>query len=259
MEFNSTWITTKDFENLKPIDIFHKQVNNKKLEETAFYNYHAHFIKEFYVDETGNYEIKISADDFYKLYINGEFVCQGVAPAYFDSYNYNETDISKFLNKGKNTVAVHVFYQGLINRATNSGDNRMGLIADIFCDGKFVFGTDESWKCERTTEYSGDTTPYLTQFREDIDFRKKNASWKMDTDSGNYENARIFRFADWKFKENPVPTVDVYKALPKETVKKDDNIYFYDFGNEITGQADYHIGENISRWVEQAVLWMKTL
>ncbi|MBE7011804.1 MAG: alpha-L-rhamnosidase [Ruminococcaceae bacterium] len=237
MEFNSTWITTKDFENLKPIDIFHKQVNNKKLEETAFYNYHAHFIKEFYVDETGNYEIKISADDFYKLYINGEFVCQGVAPAYFDSYNYNETDISKFLNKGKNTVAVHVFYQGLINRATNSGDNRMGLIADIFCDGKFVFGTDESWKCERTTEYSGDTTPYLTQFREDIDFRKKNASWKMDTDSGNYENARIFRFADWKFKENPVPTVDVYKALPKETVKKDDNIYFYDFGNEITGQV----------------------
>ena len=33
----------------------------------------------------------------------------------------------------------------------------------------------------------------------------------------------------------------------------------FGLGNEITGQADYHIGENISRWVEQAVLWMKTL
>ncbi len=237
MEFNSKWITTKDFENLKPIDIFHKQGSNKKIEETSFYNYHAHFIKEFCVDETENYEIKISADDFYKLYINGEFVCQGVAPAYFDSYNYNKVDISKFLNKGKNIIAVHIYYQGLINRVTNSGDNRMGLIADVFCDGKLVFGTDESWLCETATEFSGDTTPYLTQFREDIDFRKKNEKWKSDVNSGNYENAIIVKFGDWKFKENPVPTVEVYKVKPKEIVKLSDNIYFYDFGNEITGQV----------------------
>ncbi len=33
----------------------------------------------------------------------------------------------------------------------------------------------------------------------------------------------------------------------------------FGLGNEITGQVQEFIGENISRWVEQAVLWMKTL
>ena len=33
----------------------------------------------------------------------------------------------------------------------------------------------------------------------------------------------------------------------------------FGLGNEITSETDYHIGENISRWVEQSVLWMKSL
>ena len=136
MNFVSKWITTEDFENIKAIDVFHKQFVPKEIEETAFMNYHSHFIKEFYVDKTGNYEMRISADDYYKLYINGEFVCQGPAPAYFDAYNYNQINISRFLNKGKNIIAVQVYYQGLINRVWNSGINvkmKMYKIADSKC------------------------------------------------------------------------------------------------------------------------------
>ncbi|MEE1050376.1 MAG: family 78 glycoside hydrolase catalytic domain, partial [Clostridia bacterium] len=236
MKFKSSWITTKDFENLKPINVFYKQYVDRDMKETSFENYHVHFVKEFDVDKIGDYEIMISADDYYKLYINGEFVCQGPAPGYFDSYNYNRVDISKFLKAGKNIIAVHVFYQGLINRVWNSGDDRMGLIADIFRGGEFVFGTDETWFYELATEYSGDTTPYFTQFREDIDFRKKNASWKTDVNSGNYKNAEISKFGDWKFKENPVPTVVGYVVKPIKVEKRNGNTYFYDFGNEITGQ-----------------------
>lgn len=237
MEFKSMWITTKDFGNLKPIDVFHKQFTYKEIEETRFKNYHAHFIREFFIDEIGDYEISISADDYYKLYVNGRFVCQGPAPAYYDSYNYNKISISSFLKTGRNVIAVHVFYQGLINRVWNSGDNRMGLIADVMRGGEYVFGTDEKWLCERATECSGDTTPYFTQFREDIDFRKKNANWKEDIKSGAYEKVCIAKFADWQFADKPVPTVEVYEVEPREVIKKGENTYFYDFGQEIAGQV----------------------
>ena len=235
MGFVSGWITTQDFERIKAIDVFHKQFAPNKTEATAFENYHSHFIKEFFVEKTEDYMIRISADDYYKLYINGDFVCQGPAPSYFDIYNYNEVNISNYLKKGKNTLAVHVYYQGLINRVWNSGDNRMGLIADILCDGEYVFGTDESWLCERAYEYSGDTTVYATQFREDIDFRIKNANWKTDTESGRYANAKYAKYADWRFKGIPSPTVDTYKVKPQNISKLSETSYLIDFGQEITG------------------------
>ena len=236
MKFVSDWITTDEFEKIKAIDVFHKQFEPKEIAETEFKNYHSHFIKELNIEKNGNYEMKISADDYYKLYINGEFVCQGPAPAYFDTYNYNLINISNFLNEGKNIIAVHIYYQGEINRAWNSGDNRIGLIADILCDGKFVCGTDESWLCERAYEYSGDTTYYYcTQFREDIDFNKKNPRWKTDIKSGEYKNARYVKYADWRFKDKPVPTVDAYKVKPEKIFKYDETTYVMDFGCEITG------------------------
>lgn len=235
MNFVSEWITTKDFENLKATDVFHKQFVPKEIKASAFTNYHSHFIKELNVDKIGNYEMRISADDYYKLYINGEFVCQGPAQAYFDSYNYNQIDISDYLHRGKNTIAVHVYYQGLINRAWDSGDNRMGLIADILCGGEYVCGTDESWLCERAEEYSGDTTVLRTQFREDMDFDKKNPKWKTNAESGKYENAKYVKDADWRFKDAPVLTVETYKAKPESILKLDKTTYLMDFGGEITG------------------------
>lgn len=73
--------------------------------------------------------IYISADDYYKLYINGKFVASGPAPSYYNSYNYNKIDVSDFLINGENTIAVHTYYQGLINRVWVSGDNCHGLIS----------------------------------------------------------------------------------------------------------------------------------
>ena len=37
---------------------------------------------------------------------------------------------------GENTIAVHTYYQGLINRVWISGDGRHGLLLDLVVDGK---------------------------------------------------------------------------------------------------------------------------
>ena len=78
----------------------------------------------------------ISADDYYKLYINGHFVTQGPTPSYHWQYNYNAIDVTAYLKPGRNVIAVHTLYQGLINRTWQSGDQRHGLIMDLEVDGE---------------------------------------------------------------------------------------------------------------------------
>ena len=91
--------------------------------------------------------MRISADDYYKLYINGNFVAEGPAPGYPNAYFYNEIDVSAFLKSGENTIAVHTFYQGLINRGWVSGDLRQMLWCELWLDSALALESDESWKC----------------------------------------------------------------------------------------------------------------
>lgn len=236
MIFNSCWITTADFENLKPINMFHKENDEKKLAESSFKNYHIHFRKKFYLEKTENVFINISADDYYKLYINGAFAGQGPAPAYPECYNYNKIDISPYLKKGENVIAVHVLYQGLMNRVWFSSDNRQGMIADVYQNSEFLFGTDESWLYSKAREFSGDATGYETQFLENIDFNLEEKGWtELNFDDSGYKKACVKKDADYCFKNEPAVNIDVYKKLPEKIIKLDKGKYFIDFGEEITG------------------------
>ena len=73
----------------------------------------------------------VDGNGVYKLYVNGKFAGQGPAPAYHFRYNYNVIDLTPFLQKGENVIAVHTLYQGLINRVWQSGDGRHGLLLEL--------------------------------------------------------------------------------------------------------------------------------
>lgn len=230
------WITTKDFEDLTPIDVFHKEYGEKQGEVSAYTNVHTHFIRDFIADGTKAYEIKISADDYYKLYVNGKFVCQGPAPAYVSAYKYNCADITPYITSGKNRIAVHVYYQGEINRVWNSGDNRMGLWAQVYESGKLAFETDERWQYKTAEEFSGETTGYKTQYLENIDFRKKDTTWKTAGVTDGFTNAACVKYPDWHLSENPTTPLQVYTVKPAKITKVGNTAYLLDFGTEITGQ-----------------------
>ena len=95
--FNGKWITNKDFFDLKPVNVFHKA--EEPFEYTPreeIQNKHILFRSEFNLEEIKDTKIYISADDYYKLYINGIFVAMGPCPGYNFEYYYNEIDISSF-------------------------------------------------------------------------------------------------------------------------------------------------------------------
>lgn len=234
------WITTKEFENLTPINVFHKEYGEKQSEESAFKNVHIHFVKDFKADGKMPYEIEISADDYYKLYVNGVFVCQGPAPAYPNVYKYNRTEITPYLIEGENRIAVHVYYQGEINRVWNSGDNRMGLWVKVYENKTLAFETDESWLYKYAEEFSGETTGYKTQYLENIDFSKKDVRWKNAGETDRFTNAIRVPNPDWRFADAPTTPLEVYAVKPDKITKLKDGAYLLDFGTEITGQLCFN-------------------
>lgn len=224
----TSWICTKEFVNLKPVNFFHKEHEIFDYEpDEKLANKHVLFRKKFNIDKRGKYTIDITADDYYKLYINGQFVGQGPAPCYHFSYYYNTYDISEFLNDGENVIYVHVYYQGLINRVWQSGDNRMGLMCKIYCDGNEFLKTDDTWAYAYDKRFETEKEPigYDTQFLEDIDMRKTTYDW---------ENAIVKIDDDHVLKKTFIPAVSVYEMKPENSQKTNDGFVF-DFGKEIVG------------------------
>ena len=119
-DFQGQWITSPEFENLPKTNVFHRQLDKnsaKKVKELAskIRNRHILFRKNFSLDKIPqNAKLFFSADDYAKIYINGNFVAMGVASGYHFNYFYHEVDVSRFLKRGKNTIAIHSYYQGYI-------------------------------------------------------------------------------------------------------------------------------------------------
>ena len=237
------WIVNPNFYGLTPINVFHKEhaAPLYKLEDHRddLKNRHTFFRKVFDVsDDVETAYIDISADDYYKLYINGIFIGQGPAPAYHFHYNYNRYDISEIVRKGKNVIAVHVYYQGLINRVWNSGDYRQGMIAEIFANGNMVEATDSTWKYQDIKAYgSGETTGYSTQFLENFDSELFPYGWEeMDFNDSQWGNVLENINDDHKLFLQETPPLQVYELRPAEIHELDCGHFLVDFGQEITGQ-----------------------
>lgn len=239
--FNPTWITNKEFCDLKPENVFHKAcVGSDYKPDESLSNKHILFRKKFSANKGGKFVIRITADDYYKLYINGRFVTQGPAPAYYFNYYYNTVDVTDFITDGENTVAVHTYYQGLINRVWVSGDRRHGLALDLKNDENTVIATDESWKCHEHTGFSAlGKFGYDTAFAECYDAGCAETGFeKCDFDDSYWENACINKYANYTLFPQPTKQLDIYDVKP-QTVTKTADGYIFDFGFEAVGYLKF--------------------
>ncbi len=239
--WKAKWIMDEWFYGLIPINVFHKQNDKAVLPEhrADLKNLHMLVRKNFNCNEaTKRAYLDITADDYYKLYINGRYVGQGPAPSYYFHYNYNRIDIAEFLKKGENTIAVHIYYQGLLNRVWNSADYRQGMVAELFVNDKLHLVSDSTWKYTHAKEFTGgDTVGYDTQFLENIDNRLKEVGWKeTGYDDSMWKPACVNICDDHKLILQSTPPLQVYEIAPVSIKNLSKGHYLIDFGHELAGQ-----------------------
>ncbi len=232
------FICHKDFENLKPIDVFHKELSPNQTEKHAesLYNRHTLFRKKVVLEKASKAILKITADDYFKLYINGVYVTQGPPPSYPDHYYFMEIDVTPFLKEGVNTFAVHNYYQGLINRVWVSGDLRSMFWCELYLDGKVALVSDESWLTATHTGYSScGIIGYETAFAERYDSSAKEVGFEKELfDDSQWQPASIYKQTDYILQKSPIQPLSVYLKKPIYTERKGE-VLFVDFGQEMVG------------------------
>jgi len=141
---------------------------------------------------------KIACDSKYWLWINDEMVIfegqlkRGPNPE--DTY-YDEVNLAKHLKKGKNTIAVLVWYWGKHGFSHNSS-SKAGLVFDAAIDGK-RFISDSLWKVKQHPAYGSTDKPHpnyrLAEANIKFDAQKDMAGWyKSDFDDSGWSNAAQF-------------------------------------------------------------------
>ncbi|MDO5338206.1 MAG: family 78 glycoside hydrolase catalytic domain [Eubacteriales bacterium] len=234
-KFTPIWYTIPLFLQSIPAVVYHKEQEQAQIHSMEIRNLHVLARTDYFAEQGCECKIRISADDYYKLYINGVFVAQGPSPGYPEHYFYNEINITDYLEDGRNVIAVHLYYQGLINRVWNSGDNRFGVGTQIKSLSKKDW-ENVHWRYCISDAYSGDIIGYDTQFLENFDSRLWEDDWNQkDFDDSAWEEMVPAPWADYHFEQEPVRTLQVYQKTPKEILQREDGAWFVDMGSEVTG------------------------
>ncbi|HTE26637.1 alpha-L-rhamnosidase-related protein [Flavitalea sp.] len=113
-----------------------------------------HFRKSFSLNtKPGQFIIHVTADNRYRLFVNGKSVCSG--PARGDLYNwYFETiDIAPFLQAGENLLAAVVWNMGT-DAPVAQISNQTGLVVQGNGPAEELVNTNNKWKVMQNPSYS---------------------------------------------------------------------------------------------------------
>jgi len=124
-----------------------------------------HFRKTVTLDaKPTKFVVHVSADNRYRLFVNGKAVCSG--PARGDLYNwYFETiDIAPYLQTGYNTIAALVWNMGVYAPVAQVS-NQTAFLLQGNGEAEKIINTGEGWKVFHNTSYSPCSTDNGSRMR----------------------------------------------------------------------------------------------
>lgn len=113
-----------------------------------------HFRKEFQISEKpAKFIIHVSADNRYKLFVNGKLLRAGQSRGDLHHWNFETLDIAPYLNSGSNTISSTVWNDGEFKGAAQI-TSRTGFILQGDALTEHIVNTNKSWKCTEDRSYS---------------------------------------------------------------------------------------------------------
>jgi alpha-L-rhamnosidase len=165
--------------------------------------------------------VNVSADNRYKLYVNGTLV--SVGPARGDTYywNYEKIDLALYLVGGKNTVSAVVWNEAEL-RPEAQISLRTGFILQGATTNEEALNTNNTWKCIRDKGYLpvtggiGYPTYYVAGPGELVDQKKTIKGWMASSfDDGAWPSAGIMEHGKPKGMADAFGWMLVPSSLPQ--------------------------------------------
>ena len=226
------WMTIRSWKNVRPADVFRREGEEGAVPGTGTpQNLHV-LVRGRVKLPKGECVLRLSADDYYHAWLDGERLGQGPAPASYGRCYYQEYAVEG----GRTvTVALHLYYQGLVNRVWNSGDGRFAVWAAFYKNGREVARCDGSWRYHICAAYSGAATGYDTQFLENFDSRRWPEGWERSHfDDTGWARLVPAGWADYQL--SPQPTANLWRGRVEAAERRSiPGGILLDFGRERVG------------------------
>lgn len=145
--------------------------------------------------------ISVTADSFYRLLVNGQWICDGPARGWPQHYYYDQIDITEHLTSGQNDIRIIACYYGVGH--FHGIPQQPGLLAQI--DLEYVDGaterivTDGSWNVAEAKAWYANTPKiscqmspaeyYGARYEDRLDF--ENAAIVCQVNEGPWQDLRV--------------------------------------------------------------------
>ena len=205
-------------------------------------------------DAPKSFIINITADNRYKLYVNGQLASLGPARGDVLNWNFETVDIAKYLNAGKNIVAVLVWNFAEHKPVAQMSQNKTGLLIQGNGKDESVLNTDGTWLCTTNRAYTlwHKSVPgyYAIGTEEHINSKDYPWEWqKQDFDDSSWKHAQQDESGAFKGARDypgraliPSPIPQVEMKLERMIIRKSDNVKVPD--NFAAGTASVTIPAN---------------
>ena len=112
------------------------------------------FRKNFQVDVVPeSFEVRVSADNRYKLFVNEQLVSLGPVIGDIKHWNYETVDLAPYLKAGDNLLAAMVWNEGEL-KPVFQFSKRTALLVQGTSDETKAVNTNSSWKCVEDHSYT---------------------------------------------------------------------------------------------------------
>jgi alpha-L-rhamnosidase len=191
-----------------------------------------------FVDKPAKYMVRISGDNRYKLFVNGQLISLGPARSDLFYWNYETVDLAPYLTTGKNVISAIVYNEGSVTPVSQMS-YRTGFVLQGDTQAEEEINTGPGWKCYRDPAYHPLPVELIYSYYvagpgEMVDMKLHPQKWQQtDFDDTSWPQAEKImdatpkselRFGDgWMLVPSPIPAREMIIQRLK-TMKKADGV-----------------------------------
>jgi len=182
-----------------------------------------------------SFRVHVSADNRYKLFVNGQQVSQGPARGDLYFWNFETLDLAPYLTAGKNTVSAVVWNDGKYKPEAQISYLTAFILQGNSPDEE-ILNTNDTWKTIKDEGYKPlvPIVPgyYVTGPGEFVDMNKHVSGWSLQGfDDSRWDKARVIGHGvtkgaainslGWMLVPSPIPPMEMKKQRLQYTRKSE--------------------------------------